>query len=275
VAESLADIRADRIIADARREAQSIVDSARVDARREARAIVDSARSEAETIITEAFEQRARIVRRDWAIGDDSWSMAGDKDEGEHEDDREERAVAAPESSPGPATPAEGMPVPVADAVGDVDDAAHPGPDVAPPPVPDDPDRPVPDVASPPVPDDPARPVPDVAPRPVPDVAAAANLSELIELPALRARDRFIASPPRPDSPHEPRPPLPARPRRGAPPLPRSSPPPPPPPPPGPPEPAGAPSRPRPRIERELPAGMRIPPDVPDWDDDYDDAEDR
>jgi hypothetical protein len=33
--------------------------------------------------------------------------------------------------------------------------------------------------------------------------------------------------------------------------------------------------QPRPRIERELPAGMRIPPDVPDWDDDYDDPEDR
>jgi hypothetical protein len=42
-----------------------------------------------------------------------------------------------------------------------------------------------------------------------------------------------------------------------------------------PPAPARAPVQPRPRIERELPAGMRIPPDVPDWDDDYDDPEDR
>jgi hypothetical protein len=34
--------------------------------------------------------------------------------------------------------------------------------------------------------------------------------------------------------------------------------------------------QPRPRTERELPAGMRIPPDVPDWDDDdYDDPEER
>jgi hypothetical protein len=301
VAESLADIRADRIMGDARREAQSIVDSARVEARREARAIVDSARSEAETIITEAFEQRARIVRRDWAIGDGSWSVAGDKDEGQREDDREERAVAAPQSTPGTTTSAEGVPVPVADDVDDVDGTPRPGPDAAPPPVPDVPARPVPDVGSrrdpdaavPPVPDV-ARPVPgvarpvpgvaspplpDVASRPVPDVAAAANLSELIELPALRARDRFIASPARPESPHEPRPPLPARPRRGA--LPRSSrpaPPPPPPPPPAPqasPAPDRAPSRPRPRIERELPAGMRIPPDVPDWDDDYDDGEGR
>jgi len=269
VAESLADIRADRIIADARRDAQAIVDTARVDARREARAIVDSARSEAETIITEAFEQRARIVRRDWAIGDGSWATAGADDEGtredDHEDDHEETAAAAVETEAGVPTPAEGMPVPVADAVNEVDDPPAPLPDVAPHPAPDVAPHPVPDVAA-------------AAGLPEPDVAAAARLPELIELPALRARDRFMATPPRAVSPHEPRPPLPARPRRGAPPLPRgntSAPPPPPPPPPAPPAPAPTRSRPRPRIERELPAGMRIPPDVPDWDDDYDDAEDR
>jgi hypothetical protein len=70
VAESLAELKADRIRAEARREARAIIDAARVDARREARGIVDAARVEAENIITEAFEERARIVRRDWAIGD-------------------------------------------------------------------------------------------------------------------------------------------------------------------------------------------------------------
>ncbi|HET6836090.1 MAG TPA: hypothetical protein VFH30_19665 [Acidimicrobiales bacterium] len=293
VAESLADIRADRIVADARREAQAIVDTARVDARREARVIVDSARSEAETIITEAFEQRARIVRRDWAIGDGSWSLAGATDEGERGDAPEESTAAGRESAAGVPTPAEEMPAPVAAAADDVEDAPHPLPDVGSHPLPEvaprpgpDVARPVPEVAPRPGPDVAPRPVPevvprpgsDVAPRPVPDVAAAAKLSELIELPALRARERLVSPPPRPEPPHEPRPPLPARPRRGAPPLPRSSPqasPPPPPPPPAPPVPARTASRPRPRIERELPAGMRIPPDVPDWDDDYDDAEDR
>jgi len=252
VAESLADIRADRILNDARREAQAIVDTARVEARREARAIVDTARAEAETIITEAFEQRARIVRRDWAIGDGSWSIAGDKAEGEPEDG-EEPAVAAPEPASGAPTPAEGIRIPVADAVDEVEDMPRPVPDIVP------------------------RPAPDVVRRPGPDVAAAAKLSELIELPALRAHDRIASAPPRSEPPHEPRPPLPARPRRGAPPLPRSSaaaPPPPPPPPPAPPPPARIAPRRRPRVERELPAGMRIPPDVPDWDDDYDDDED-
>jgi hypothetical protein len=314
VAESLADIRADRIIADARREAQAIVDSARVDARREARGIVDSARSEAETIITEAFEQRARIVRRDWAIGDGSWSLAGSEDEGEG-DDVDDRSVSA-EPVAGSPTPAEGMPVPVAGATGDADNTADavgavgvsngaaasqpvagvpqqrpsegapgPVPDVASPAVPDiaprqRPEvgpRPAPEAGPRPAPEIVRRPAPGVAPRPVPDVAAAARLSELIELPALRARER-IAPPPGSETPHESRPPLPARIRRRPAALPRSGlpapPPPPPPAPPAPPAPEQARPRPRPRVERELPAGMRIPPDVPDWDD-YDDGEDR
>jgi len=297
VAESLADIRADRIIADARREAQAIVDNARVGARREARAIVDAARSEAETIITEAFEQRARIVRRDWAIGDGSSSLAGAEDEGEG--DGGANRVVVPEPAIGDADDAD-------DAVGAVDrvdgedapqpmpgvprqhppeGAPGPVPDVAPPAVPDiaprqRPEvgpRPSPDAVPHPAPEVVPRPAPEVAPRPMPDVAAAAKLSELIELPALRARERIVAPPLRHEPPHESRPPLPARiPRRPAA-LPQSSPPappPPPPPPPEPPAPAQARPRPRPRIERELPAGMRIPPDVPDWDD-YDDGEDR
>jgi hypothetical protein len=304
VAESLADIRADRIVADARREAQSIVDKARVDARREARVIVDSARSEAETIITEAFEQRARIVRRDWAIGDGSWSLAGTEDEGEG-DHADDRAVAA-EPAAGSPTPAEGMPV-----VGDADDTDHtddmaeavgasngaaapqpvsgapqqqppggapaPVPDVAPPAVPDIAPRQRPEVGPRPAPEIVRRPAPGVAPRPMPDVAAAAKLSELIELPALRARER-IAPPPGPETPHESRPPLPARirrrptsPTRNGP---QAPPPPPPPAPPAPQAPEQARPRPRPRVERELPAGMRIPPDVPDWDD-YDGGGDR
>jgi hypothetical protein len=311
VAESLADIRADRIIADARREAQAIVDSARVEARREARAIVDSARSEAETIITEAFEQRARIVRRDWAIGDGSWSRAGAEDEGES-DDAEERIVA-PEPATGAPTPAGGTLVPAAGATGDADDAVEgvgagngedalqpmpgvpqqhppedtpgPVPDVTPPAVPDIPPRQrpevgprsAPEIVPHPAPEIVPRPAPEVAPRPMPDVAAAAKLSELIELPALRARERMVAPPPRTEAPHESRPPLPARIRRRPAALPRSgppTPPPPPPPPPAPPASAQTRPRPRPRVERELPAGMRIPPDVPDWDD-YDDGEDR
>ena len=348
VAESLADIRADRIIGDARREAQAIIDSARVEARREARAIVDAARSEAETIITEAFEQRARIVRRDWAIGDGSWSLAGGDDEGEH-DAGADRAVAEPAA--GVPTPAEGMPVPVPGATGDVGDVGAaadvgagadvgaagdlgdvgaagdagaardvgdvgdgggagdgeevpepmpavrqqqprggtPGsvPDVARRAVPDDAPRqrpevgarPAPEIVPRPPPEIVPRPAPDVARRPVPDAAAAAKLSELIELPALRARERIAAPLPQPESPHESRPPLPARIRRRPAAVPRNGPPAPPPPPPPPPAPSapGAPAqgrRPRPRIERELPAGMRIPPDVPDWDD-YDDGEDR
>jgi hypothetical protein len=313
VAESLADIRADRIVADARREAQAIVDSARVDARREARAIVDSARSEAETIITEAFEQRARIVRRDWAIGDGNWSLAGS--EGEREDDDGEDLASVPEPAAGSPTPADGMPVPVAGATGHADDpgdpskavevsngedaaqlvsgvpqqrpsegAPEPVPDVAPSGVPDIAPRQLPEVGPHPAPDVGPRPAPEIvrrpasgaAPRPVPDVAAAAKLSELIELPALRARER-IAPPPGPETPHQSRPPLPARIRRRPASLPRngpSAPPPPPPPPPAPPAPEQARPRPRPRIERELPAGMRIPPDVPDWDD-YDDGEDH
>jgi hypothetical protein len=316
VAESLADIRADRIVGDARREAQAIVDSARVEARREARAIVDSARSEAETIITEAFEQRARIVRRDWAIGDGSWSLAGS--EGEREDDDGEDLASLPEPAAGSPTPADGMPVPVAAATGHADDpgdapeaveaveaskgedaaqsvsgvpqhrppegAPGPVPDVAPSAVPDiaprqRPEvgpRPAPEVGPRPAPEIVRRPAPGAAPRPVPDVAAAAKLSELIELPALRARER-IAPPPGAETPHESRPPLPARIRRrpaSLPPNGPSAPPPPPPPPPTPPAPEQARPRPRPRIERELPAGMRIPPDVPDWDN-YDDDEDH
>ena len=309
VAESLADIRADRIVADARREAQSIVDKARVDARREARVIVDSARSEAETIITEAFEQRARIVRRDWAIGDGSWSLAGTEDEGEG-DHADDRAVAA-EPATGSPTPAEGMPVVGsagdADDTDDTDDAVEavgasngaaapqpvsgappqqppggapaPVPDGAPPSVPDIAPRQRPEVGLRPAPEIVRRPAPGVAPRPVPDVAAAAKLSELIELPALRARER-IAPPPGPETPHESRPPLPARIRRRPTSLTRNgppAPPPPPPPPPAPPAPQApeqARPRPRPRVERELPAGMRIPPDVPDWDD-YDGGGDR
>jgi hypothetical protein len=316
VAESLADIRADRIVADARREAQSIVDKARVEARREARVIVDSARSEAETIITEAFEQRARIVRRDWAIGDGSWSLAGTEDEGEgdHADDR----AGAAEPAAGSSTPAEGMPVvskaedrddtadtadtsdtaDTAEAVGASNGAAAPQPvsgappqqpppggapppvpDVAPPAVPDIAPRPRPEVGPRPAPEIVRRPAPGVAPRPVPDVAAAAKLSELIELPALRARER-MAPPPGPETPHESRPPLPARIRRRPTSLTHNgppAPPPPPPPPPAPPTPQSpeqARPRPRPRVERELPAGMRIPPDVPDWDD-YDGGGDR
>jgi hypothetical protein len=308
VAESLADIRADRIVADARREAQAIVDGARVEARREARAIVDSARSEAETIITEAFEQRARIVRRDWAIGDGSWSLAGS--EGEREDDDGEDLAVGPEPAAGSPTPAPGMPVPVAGATahagdtGDVPDAVAPGearnggdahqplagvppqhapegapgpvPDVAPPAVPDIAPRLRPEVEPRPAAEIVRRPAPGVAPRPAPDVAAAAKLSELIELPALRARER-VTPPPGPETPLESRPPLPARIRRRPASLPRNGPPAPPPPPPPPPAPSApeqARPRPRPRIERELPAGMRIPPDVPDWDD-YDDGGDR
>ncbi len=322
VAESLADIRADRIVADARRDAQAIVDGARVEARREARAIVDSARSEAETIITEAFEQRARIVRRDWAIGDGSWSLAGS--EGEREDDDGDDLAVGPEPAAGSPTPAAGMPVPVAGATGHAGDTgdvpnavgaveasnggdAHqplagvpqqhppegapgPVPDVAPPavpdiaprlrpeveprPVPEIVHRPAPEIVHRPAPEIVHRPAPGVAPRPAPDVAAAARLSELIELPALRARER-IAPPPGPETPLESRPPLPARIRRRPASLPRNGPPPPPPPPPpAPSAPEQARPRPRPRIERELPAGMRIPPDVPDWDD-YDDGGDR
>ena len=261
VAESLADIRADRIMADARREAQAIVDSARVDARREARVIVDSARSEAETIITEAFEQRARIVRRDWAIGDGSWSLAGAEDEG---DRRTTRGRPATRPLPLPSRPpgcrrrrrACRSRWPMPRTTTDDAHAAQTVPDVAPhircrTSPHDSPRRTSPhDRAR----TSPLRPCPPLrhavarsrAPRPgsrappAPDVAAAAKLSELIELPALRARDRIAPAPPRPDPPHEPRPPLPARPRRGAPPLPRSSPPapPPPPPPPAPPAPA-------------------------------------
>jgi hypothetical protein len=288
VAESLADIRADRILGDARREAQAIIDGARVEARREARAIVDAARAEAETIITEAFEQRARIVRRDWAIGDGEWSTVGDKETGEAEHDGEDQAVAAPEPAPAAPTPAGGIPVPVADATDEVEDTPHPAPDVVPGSAPDivprsvpeEVPRRVPEIVPRSVPDVRPRSVPDVRPRPrpQPDVAAAAKLSELIELPTLRARERLTPAPPHSEPSHEPRPPLPARPRRGAALVPRSgpgAPPPPPPPPPAPPPPDRIAPRPRPRVERELPAGMRIPPDVPDWDDHYDDDEDR
>jgi hypothetical protein len=298
VAESLADIRADRIIADARREAQAIVDKARVDARREARAIVESARSEAETIITEAFEQRARIVRRDWAIGDGSWSLAGAEDAGEGGDAGEE-PVAVPGPSAGAPTPAEGTPVPVVDAAGEAGrvDAEDEGED-APEPAPGVPQQHTPDVAPRPgpgvpqaVPEVPPHQGPELTPRRAPEVvprqapeavprqmpdAAAAKLSEWIELPALRARERLVPASLRTEPPHEARPPLPARIRRRPASVPRNGPPAPPPPPPPPPAPPaeGRAPRPRPRIERELPAGMRIPPDVPDWDD-YDDAEDR
>jgi hypothetical protein len=321
VAESLADIRADRIIADARREAQAIVDNAKVEARREARVIIESARAEAETIITEAFEQRARIVRRDWAIGDGSWSAEGAEDEGGRVDDRAEPVGATPERAAGARvhtgeTPVHSgeMPVPVADATGQSGEMEAPPealPEVARQPAPDiaaaaaagagpddawvDPDaapHAMPDVARPPGPEVAPPPVPEVARRAVADAAAAAKLSELIELPALRSRERLVSVPPRSDAPPGPRPPLPARPRRRTPPGPRGGPavpPPPPPPPPAPPQPqvpapppsappaaapARRPVRPRPRVERELPAGMRIPPDVPDWDD-YDDDEDR
>jgi len=320
VAESLADIRADRIIADARREAHAIVDNAKVEARREARVIIESARAEAETIITEAFEQRARIVRRDWAIGDGSWSPA--EDEGQR--DGGGGPVGAP---PEPATGARvhtgetpvhtgetpvhtgEVLVPVADAISQPDELEVPPeavPEVAQQPTPDiaaaaagpggdwvRPDvvpHPMPDAARPPGPEPESPPLPEVAPRAVPDAAAAAKLSELIELPALRSRERLVSVPPRSDTPRGPRPPLPVRPRRRTPLVPRGGPavpPPPPPPPPTqphapahpPPAPPAAPpphppARPRPRVERELPAGMRIPPDVPDWDD-YDDGEDR
>ncbi len=237
VAESLADIRADRIVADARREAQAIVDNAKVEARREARVIIESARAEAETIITEAFEQRARIVRRDWAIGDGSWSAAGTEDEGGRDDDRAEPIGAGPEPAAGarvhtgetPVHTGE-TPVPVADAIGQPDEmeappdvvpdvAQRPAPDIAPAAAagagPDDdwarPDaarHAVPDVARPPEPEAVPPPVPEVAPRAVPDAAAAAKLSELIELPALRSRERLVSVPPRSDPPHGPRPPL-------------------------------------------------------------------
>jgi hypothetical protein len=320
VAESLADIRADRIVADARREAQAIVDNAKVEARREARVIIESARAEAETIITEAFEQRARIVRRDWAIGDGSWPAAGTEDEGGRDHDRAEPVGAGPEAAAGarvhtgetPVHTGE-TPVPVADVIGQPDEmeappdvvpevAQQPAPDIAPAAAagtgPDD-DWARPDAARHAMPDVGQRrepeavpPVPEVAPRAVPDAAAAAKLSELIELPALRSRERLASVPPRSDPPHGPRPPLPARPRRRTAAGPRGGPAMPPPPPPPPPTqsqpqapapppsapPAAAPDRrpvrPRPRIERELPAGMRIPPDVPDWDD-YDDGEDQ
>ena len=322
VAESLADIRADRIIADARREAQAIVDNAKVEARREARVIIESARAEAETIITEAFEQRARIVRRDWAIGDGSWSAEEAEDAGGRDDDRAEPVGAAPERAAGARvhtgeTPVHRgeSPVPVADAGGQSDEIEAPPeavPEVAEQPAPEivaaataagaAPDdawaRPdaaphaMPDVARPPGSEAAPPSVPEVARRAVPDAAAAAKLSELIELPALRSRERLVSVPPRSDAPPGPRPPLPARPRRRTAPGPRGGPavpPPPPPPPPAPsqpqapaPPPSAAPAaeaarrpvRPRPRIERELPAGMRIPPDVPDWDD-YDDGEER
>jgi hypothetical protein len=311
VAESLADIRADRIVADARREAQAIVDNAKVEARREARVIIESARAEAETIITEAFEQRARIVRRDWAIGDGSWSTAGTEDESRHDDGGGERVGGAAEPAAGAPVHTGETPVPVADAVGHRDEmeippeqapdvarqpapdiaaaaAAGPGPDGGDWPRPDAAPHAMPDVAPRPGPEVAPPPVPEVAPRAVPDAAAAAKLSELIELPALRSRERLVSVPPRTEAPHGPRPPLPVRPRRRTPPATRGGPAvPPPPPPPAPSPPPGSappasappgqarrPARPRPRVERELPAGMRIPPDVPDWDDDYDDRED-
>lgn len=279
VAESLADIRADRIIADARREAQAIVDAARVEARREARAIVDGARAEAETIITEAFEQRARIVRRDWAIGDgDSpWSRSGGSDDdGNGGDDHSDVAgTFATGADDEPVTPPQGVVLP--DPLSDVAVATA----IA-----------VPIESAPPAdaefaaePEaerfEPEPPEPEDVPRRVPAVDPAAALADLIDSPVLRARERMGRLPALPEPAQGPRPPLPSRLRRAqaqpsAPRALRMPAPPPPPPAPVPPPPSQRNRpRPRPRVERELPAGMRIPPDVPDWDDDYADAEDR
>ncbi|MGH9114026.1 MAG: ATP synthase F0 subunit B, partial [Acidimicrobiales bacterium] len=113
VAESLAELKADRIVAEARREARSIIDAARVDARREARGIVDAARTEAEGIITEAFEERARIVRRDWAIGDGTTSTdepsAPEATQARHpSDEADDVAEVAAGTVDGDETPADG-----------------------------------------------------------------------------------------------------------------------------------------------------------------------
>ncbi|HYZ97203.1 MAG TPA: hypothetical protein VE575_00545 [Acidimicrobiales bacterium] len=300
VAESLADIRAERILSEARREARSLIDAARVEARREARAIVEDARVEAENIMTEAFEQRARILRRDWAIGDNDVAAASSPTSDRGTDtppgDAPDEAAATPEAPPPDTEADEGEGAPLA----------------------------VPRVAPPDPSERPGR-----ADLPAPrngDVrAAAAALNELIESPLPRRGDRDRAgepgrpgpsdggsgtpargpaSPGRPDR-------LPVRPRSrrelvwprslSAPPEPpdsaappsggdrsappsagdRSAPPAPPPPPPPPPgaaarrRPASAPrGRPRRPVERELPAGMRIPPDVPDLDAGYGDADD-
>jgi hypothetical protein len=280
VAESLADIRADRIVADARREAQSIVDAARVDARREARAIVEGARGEAETIITEAFEQRARIVRRDWAIGDgDSpWTDSGGTNDDGADDGRvaerdsqgagDGAGTSAARADDEPVTPPLGVELP--NPLTDLAPAAALA-------VPIESPRPSDGVAADLAPEpqrpEPERLVPDEVRRPAPPVDPAAALADLVDSPLLRARDRMGRLPALPEPAHGPRPPLPSRLRRAHPQppaaRPRRPPPPPPPAPEPPPPPARTPSRPRPRVERELPAGMRIPPDVPDWDDEY------
>jgi hypothetical protein len=273
VAESLADIRADRIIADARREAQAIVDAGRVEARREARAIVDGARAEAETIITEAFEQRARIVRRDWAIGDgDSpWTRSGgsDDDDDDHSDVAGTLATGADDE---PVTPPRGVELP--NPLSDVAAAAAIAVPIESVPPADAEFAPEPEAER----FEPEPPEPEDVPRPVPAVDPAAALADLIDSPLLRARERMGRLPALPEPGQGPRPPLPSRVRRA-----QAQPsaararrmPTPPPPPPAPVPPERNRPRPRPRVERELPAGMRIPPDVPDWDDDYADAEDR
>jgi hypothetical protein len=330
VAESLADIRADRIIADARREAQAIVDAARVDARREARAIVEGARAEAEGIITEAFEQRARIVRRDWAIGDGAWAAsavdrpdaATDAEAARHHTDKDaagrdlgtavvseladlvdlasslgETLPAGASSAMAPrsdvAPPAAASSEPGDPSHGevvhpDVDGGNGAGAERAPHGVSAVPPQPTPLVENGGAGLGPTDPEPGA--RPSPD--AARVLAELIESPALRAhRSTRVPLSSRPDESDRPRPPLPVR-RPGAAPRTRAllgrtgAPPPPAPPPPPmaeehdsgemlPPPPPPPPIRPRsrPRVWRELPAGMRIPPDVPDWDDDYTDPD--
>jgi hypothetical protein len=279
VAESLADIRADRIIGDARREAQAIVDAARVDARREARTIVDAARAEAEGIITEAFEQRARIVRRDWAIGDGDWTGGADadgdeaSDGGGNNDDGKADGTLGPE--PGIDTPGSEPEIPAAetatradgpDRVADLSPAAALAELLESPPSPaDDPSRPVPSPSRPEVRQEPSQ-------RPPPPLSSRYRRGAPARARDLAGRLAPVPPPPPPPdppevvSPSEVSPPpsrfLPALPRRPAA------------PPPAPPA-QTPPRRPRPRVERELPAGMRIPPDVPDWDDDYDDGDER
>jgi len=368
VAESLAELKADRIRAEARREARAIIDAARVDARREARGIVDAARVEAENIITEAFEERARIVRRDWAIGDFSPTI----DEVAASD-----ATATGHASNGDSAAPDITTSPTSGEVADVPAAADPA--AGPAQFERRTDEPVAARAAAPGPgsakmddeiEDDADGRPPAAPPdrtvPVPVRAASRGggstsvLGELIESPGIvepfrrplrgadapAARDASPTTPPRvwparlprpgetlpppgatPQSPPPPParlpsrlsaqssplwPPVAARPGPGEPriPEPPSAPASPAPrlpsrlsrpevprpaspspprvhpesdPSPDPSNTPGTPDRPdgtsaesqvvaRRRVERELPAGMRIPPDVPDWDDPFDDS---
>ncbi len=350
--ESLAELKADRILAEARREARSIVDAARVDARREARGIVDAARAEAEGIITEAFEERARIVRRDWAIGDLTTSTdeadASTADGQQQLDEADESAevaagttaaevpdeAAGPNGDEGQADQSVAARAPEPGSAG-IEDDVEGRPPTAPPdrivPVPagaasrasgstsvlgdliESPGfvepfrRPLRRADAPAArdssPTSPPRVWPSRLPRPgepvpppnatpqVPPPPPPARLPSRLSSQSSPARppvptrsapgDRRIPAPP----PTMPSPPsrLPSRTSRAE--APPPSPPVPPrthpeselpPSPPSPPD-RASPSEPqavaRRRVERQLPAGMRIPPDVPDWDDPVDDED--